>query len=259
VDKCGGIVDGCGGGVVDGCGGGIVAKHSVAHAGCNGVDHCGGGVVNGCNFDNGCNGGIVNGCGGAVAKHTVALADCNGGIVDKCGGIVDGCGGGVVDGCGGGIVAKHSVAHAGCNGVDHCGGGVVNGCNFDNGCNGGIVHTGAVSKAAHPSPVPPPMHWYATGVSEAKVPLTMPSGPGLAEVPADLASEKSHVANAVSRKPTPASPGHLVMCAHAFALAALQGACKGSFDELSADTIANANAVTPIGSHLLRQQLSESA
>ena len=58
----------------------------------------------------------------------------------------------------------------------------------------------------------------------------------------------------VSQKKTAvANPGHLVLGAHAFTLAALQGVYKGSFSNFKDDAVKNASAVTPVGAHVVRQ------
>ena len=52
-----------------------------------------------------------------------------------------------------------------------------------------------------------------------------------------------------------ANPSHLSLSCHALALAAAQGLQKGDFDSFNSDAVANANAVTPVGAHLLKTQL----
>ena len=50
-----------------------------------------------------------------------------------------------------------------------------------------------------------------------------------------------------------ASPGQLVLCCHAFALALAQGALKGDWNSFMQDAASNAEAVTPLGGEMVRR------
>mmetsp|Transcript_49736 Transcript_49736/g.99853 ORF Transcript_49736/g.99853 Transcript_49736/m.99853 type:complete len:112 (-) Transcript_49736:207-542(-) len=105
-----------------------------------------------------------------------------------------------------------------------------------NNCVGGSETSCPATSAKFP---PPPMSWYANG--------------GGAEMSASKALA-APLASAEVKEPTvtKAGPGHILLSAHAFTLAVVQGVLKGDLQNVKEDTLANAEAITPVGSHYLR-------
>ena len=90
-------------------------------------------------------------------------------------------------------------------------------------------------------PLPAPASWYATTTDHA----TMVPAKEIAIVgqPALAAKGGARTAHA--------SPGHLVMACHAFALAGIQGLVKGDFATFKQDAADNAAAATPVGGYVV--------
>jgi len=60
----------------------------------------------------------------------------------------------------------------------------------------------------------------------------------------------------VTGKVSKAGPSHALLSAHAFTLATFEGAVKGDLSGVSRDALVNAEAVTPVGAHYLRQAVA---
>mmetsp|Transcript_21135 Transcript_21135/g.42649 ORF Transcript_21135/g.42649 Transcript_21135/m.42649 type:complete len:333 (+) Transcript_21135:59-1057(+) len=83
-------------------------------------------------------------------------------------------------------------------------------------------------------------------------PVSDPSKTGMVKalaVPAPTPVSEENLKAASVR----ASPAHLLLPAHALLLATIQGVAKGDMSKVSNDAVTNAAAVTPVGSHYLRQ------
>ena len=65
--------------------------------------------------------------------------------------------------------------------------------------------------------------------------------------PAYQGSQRSRDAAQDDQTVERASPGQLILCFHAFTLAAAQGVVKGDFSCFMQDAASNAEAVTPLG------------
>jgi hypothetical protein len=154
--------------------------------------------------------------------------------------VVDGCGsGGAIDqtthttalGAGPEVYNNMAASH-------NCVGGSEQGCIPDN------PPVGDPSKTGMTTPLPPPASWYANSADVAAMApakaISVPVAAG-----AELATDKKQTAMA--------NPGHLVLGAHAFTLAALQGVYKGDFSTFKDDAVKNAAAVTPVGGYVVRQ------
>ena len=90
--------------------------------------------------------------------------------------------------------------------------------------------------------LPDPAHWYANGSDVAMKPSqALAVTAASAEVPKDGKSVSA------------ATPGHLAVASHAFALAAIQGALKGDFQNFKQDAARNAESMTPVGGFVVRQ------
>eukprot|EP00961_Rhodomonas_salina_P044376 596143-Rhodomonas_salina.2 len=48
---------------------------------------------------------------------------------------------------------------------------------------------------------------------------------------------------------------HFYLAAHSFTLAAIQGVLKGDLRDVTKDALANAETVTPVGAHFMREHI----
>mmetsp|Transcript_58866 Transcript_58866/g.138405 ORF Transcript_58866/g.138405 Transcript_58866/m.138405 type:complete len:317 (+) Transcript_58866:61-1011(+) len=108
-----------------------------------------------------------------------------------------------------------------------------------------------------PNP-PPVLDWTKTGMAASSPSMLTGAQPSMAlAVPvAAPTPAPSSPTSSSEQKPLRASPAHLLLPAHAFLLAAIQGLAKGDLSELSKDAVANTKAVTPVGGHYLSQLTS---
>jgi len=109
-----------------------------------------------------------------------------------------------------------------------------------NNCVGGS-ETSCPATMTHPPPAP--AHWYADAPAQG---MTQSKALAAPVAPVEAKAEPTVVK---------AGPAHFLLSAHAFTLAVVQGVIKGDLKDVTKDALANAEAITPVGSHYIREHV----